>query len=231
MNFVTEICIITTTASLEHCYDFLIFLPYKEEEIKKKNCCLIMNTFKQFCVSETDKTTWTCDVVTHKGKPTTAKCEKMNPPVAKNAASVTSGTSATRGTSRGTTGGRTPRGTPRKYNMFERDKNGEYTLVQLSEKIKTTEHIPKSFLINEEEKGLLDIYIKKDGKPVIISANFFGMVYIRFTPSDPVEPILKSYDILLNTDRPIRQLELITRLKSVQPIKSVQPKEEPSNKK
>ena len=75
MNFVTEICIITTTASLEHCYDFLIFY-----RIKKKNCCLIMNTFKQFCVSETDKTNWTCDVVTHKGKPTTAKCEKGTRP-------------------------------------------------------------------------------------------------------------------------------------------------------
>jgi hypothetical protein len=110
-----------------------------------------MNTFKQFCVSETDKTNWTCDVVTHKGQPTTAKCEKRNPPVAKNAASGTSGTSATRGT---------PRGTPREYNMFEY-KNGDYTLVQVSKDMKTTdyEYIPKSYIINEEEKGLLDIYI------------------------------------------------------------------------
>jgi hypothetical protein len=205
MNFVTEICIITTTASLEHCYDFLIFY-----RIKKKNCCLIMNTFKQFCVSETDKTNWTCDVVTHKGKPTTAKCEKRNPPVAKNAASGTSGTSATRGT---------PRGTPREYNMFEY-KNGDYTLVQVSKDMKTTdyEYIPKSYIINEEEKGLLDIYIKKDGKPVIISADNWGMVYIRFTPSNPVEPKLRSYDMLLNTNRGANhQLELIARLKSVQP--------------
>ena len=36
-----------------------------------------MTTFKQFCVSETDKTIWTCNVVTHKGggEPT-ARCRK-----------------------------------------------------------------------------------------------------------------------------------------------------------
>lgn len=150
-----------------------------------------MNTFKQFCVSETDKTTWTCKVVTQKGQPTTAKCKKRNPPVAI------------------------------EYNMFERDKNGEYTLVEVSEYMKTTdyEYIPKSYILNEEEKGLLDIYIKTDGKPVIISADNWGMVYIRFTPSNPVDK-LRSYDILLNTDRSVQTpLTILNRLKSVQPKK------------
>ena len=174
-----------------------------------------MNTFKQFCVSETDTTNWTCDVVTRKGKPTTAKCEKRNPSVAKNAAS---GTSATRGTPRGTPRA-TPRATPRKYNLFERDKNGEYTLVEVSKDMKTTEYqyIPKSYVMNEVEKRLLDIYIKTDGKPVILTANPWGNVHVRFNPTKPIVPNLPSYDIVLNAERTIGQLTLLSRLETVQP--------------
>lgn len=92
-------------------------------------------------------------------------------------------------------------------------------LLEVSKKIKKPQDLPKSYLINEVEKNLLDKYIEAYGKPVIESFNW-GQLYIHFAPKDPVEKLF-SYDILLKTGvlktGEVNSVSLERRLETVQP--------------
>ena len=99
-------------------------------------------------------------------------------------------------------------------------------LLEVSKKIKKPQDLPKSYLINEVEKNLLDKYIQAYDKPVIESF-YWGKLYIHFNPEDPVEE-LDSYDIVLKTgvlktgevnSDIIFSVSLEDRLESVQPKK------------